>query len=129
MATVHQEIEQRVRAFEDAFNRGDLAALADLYTEDATVLPPDSAPVSGRQAIQRFWQGIQDSGFRQAALRVRQVQADGDLAVEVGTAELIGGGGDAQSSTVPVQYVVAWRRGAGGPWQLAVDIWNSRPAE
>ena len=128
MATVQEEIEQRVREFEDAFNRGDLAALADLYTEDATLMPPDSGSLTGRQAIQHFWQGVQDSGFRQATLRVQHVQADGDLAVEVGMAELMGAAGDAQSATVSVKYVVAWRRDDGGPWQLAVDIWNSRPA-
>ena len=129
MTAVTQEIEQRVREFENAFNQGDLEALAELYEEDATVMPPDGETLTGRQAIQRFWQGVQESGFRKAALHVQHVQADGDLAVEVGTAELIGAAGDAKSATVPVKYVVAWRRRGGGPWKLAVDIWNSRPAD
>ena len=125
---VREEIERRVREFEAAFNRGDLAGLAALYTEDATLMPPDSAAIRGRQEIQRFWQGVQDAGFRRAALRTEQVLAEGDLAAEVATAELFGEGGGDQGATVPVKYVVVWRRQAGGEWQMAVDIWNSRPA-
>ena len=125
---VRQEIEQRVRAFEDAFNRGDMAALAALYTEDAALLPPDSATLTGREAIQRFWQGVRDGGFDRATLRVERVLAGDDLTTEVGTAEQSGAAGEGQASVIPVKYVVARRR-VGGTWQLAVDIWNGRPAE
>jgi len=38
-----------------AFNKGDTAAVAALYTEDAYVLPPGSAMVKGRAAIEAFW--------------------------------------------------------------------------
>ena len=38
-----------------AFNKGDSHALAELYTEDAYVLPAGSEMVHGRQAIQGFW--------------------------------------------------------------------------
>ena len=125
---VHQEIERRVREFEAAFNRGDVAALAALYAEDATLLPPDSEAIAGRPGIQHFWQGVRDSGVGRVALRTQQVEASGDLAAEVGTAELTVGSGDGQTSAVRVKYVVVWRRRAGGPWQLAVDAWNSRAA-
>ncbi len=126
---VRQEIERRVREFEAAFNRGDMAALAALYTEDATLLPPDSDAISGRQGIERFWQGVRDSGVTQIALHPQQVEASGDMAAEVATADLTAESGTGQTSTIPVKYVVVWKRQAGGPWQLAVDIWNSRPAE
>ncbi len=126
---VRREVEQRVRAFEAAFNRGDMAALADLYTEDGTLLPLDSKAITGREEIQQFWQGVRDSGITQVALHPQRVEASGDLATEVATADLTAQAGDGRTSTIPVKYVVVWRRQAGGPWQLAVDIWNSRPAE
>ena len=48
------------------------------------------------------------------------------MAAEIGTADLtVQAGG--QASTVGVKYVVVWKRRAGGPWELAIDIWNSRP--
>jgi len=38
-----------------AFNKGDAAAVAALYTEDAYVLPPGAEMVKGRAAIEAFW--------------------------------------------------------------------------
>jgi len=52
--------------------------------------------------------------------------AAGDMAAEIGTADLTVQT-DGQASTVGVKYVVVWKRRAGGPWELAIDIWNSRP--
>ena len=126
---VRQEIEQRVREFEASFNRGDMVALAALYAEDATLLPPDSGAITGRQGIEQFWRTVRDSGVVRVALHTQQVEASGDLAAEVATADLSAASGTGQTSTIPVKYVVVWKRQAGGPWQLAVDIWNSRPAE
>ena len=94
-----QEIEQRVREFEAAFNRRDAAALAAMYTEDARLLPPGSEMVSGRSAIQEFWQGAFDMGVSGGELRPQQIEARDDLAYEMS-------------------------RQTGGAWQMAVDIWN-----
>lgn len=40
--------------------RGDTPGLATLYTEDGQVLPPNGNFVTGRQAIQIFWQAVMD---------------------------------------------------------------------
>lgn len=122
---VRQEIEQRVREFEAAFNRGDMAALAALYTEDAKLMPPDADVITGRQGIQQFWQGARDMGIRQATLQVREVQSSGDLAYEVGAAMLQIQPEGGQAAAMTVKYLVVWKRQADGAWQLAVDIWNS----
>src|SRR4051794_11857510 len=51
--------------FAAAFNRGDYAAIAAMYSEDATILPPGAEMVKGHQAIQSFWskagEGIGDA--------------------------------------------------------------------
>lgn len=41
-------------AWTAAFNKGDGAAVAAMYTPDATVLPPGAAMVHGRKAIAAF---------------------------------------------------------------------------
>ncbi len=38
-----------------AFNKGDAAAVAAMYAEDAYVLPPGGEMVKGRSAIEAFW--------------------------------------------------------------------------
>jgi uncharacterized protein (TIGR02246 family) len=123
--TVRQEIEARNSEFVAAFSRADAAGVAACYTEDATLLPPGGALTSGRKAIQQFWQGALDMGLRVATLRTQQAEASGDLAYEVGEASLKIPSADGSVSNATVRYVVVWKRQSGGPWQLAVDIWNS----
>src|SRR6202030_809071 len=48
-------IEKLNDAWTAAFNEGDAAAVAALYTEDAYVLQPGSGMVKGRAAIEAFW--------------------------------------------------------------------------
>jgi uncharacterized protein (TIGR02246 family) len=122
--TVQQEIELRNREFVAAFGRGDAAGVAAAYVEDARVLPPGGAMVSGRQAIRQFWQSVMDMGVREVDLRTQHVESNGDLAYEIGSAtlEIQPEGGSPMTDTV--KYVVVWKRRAGGSWQLAVDIWN-----
>ncbi len=116
-----QEIEQRVREFEAALNRRDAAALAAMYTDDARLMPPGSGLVSGRQAIQQFWQGAFDMGLSGGELRPQQIEARDDLAYEMSTATLRMG----DAGTQAVKYVVVWKRQSGGGWQMAADIWNA----
>ena len=123
--SVRQEIEARNREFMAAFNRGDAAGVAAAYTEDARVLPPGSEPLSGRQAIQQFWQGVMGMGVRGVELRTEHAESVADLAYEVGSAILKIQPEGGSETTDTVKYVVVWKRRAGGPWQLAVDMWNS----
>ena len=44
--------------FTTAFNGGDAASLAALYTEDGMLLPPNAKPVNGRQNIQDLARGL-----------------------------------------------------------------------
>ena len=123
--TVNQEIEQRNREFVAALKRGDAAGVAALYRDDARVLPPGGTMVSGRQAIQQFWQGVMDAGALEVDLQTQQVESSGDLAYEIGSATLTIQPEGGSPTTDTVKYVVVWKRRAGGSWQLAVDIWNS----
>ena len=65
---VRQQIETLDGRFSEAFSRGDVAALAAAYTEDAKLMPPDSDIVTGRQGIQQYFQGVRDMGVREAVL-------------------------------------------------------------
>src|SRR5215210_1374695 len=106
--TVQQEIEQRNREFVAAFNRGDAAGVAALYTENARVLPPGGAIVSGQQAIQEFWQSVMGMGVREVDLRTQDVELGGDLAYEIGSATLKMQPPDGSPMTDTVKYVVVW---------------------
>lgn len=111
-----------------ALTSGDFAAAASLYTADGMLLPPDSAPVRGRAAIEGFWRAaVAALGLTAARLETvdLDVSGDGATVTEAGMAALRVAGG---TQTALVNYLVVWRRGADGVWRLHRDIWNNHPA-
>ncbi len=117
------EIAEAHRRLEQAFNRGDAAAVAALYTEDATLLPPGADILTGRRAAQARWQAAYDTGARNLSLDPVSVETWGDAAREIGrfTLDVPGQGGE--TARVEGKYVVVWKRTAEG-WRLDTDIWN-----
>ncbi len=119
------EIDRANAQFMGAFGRGDMAALAGLYTEDATLMPPNASMMKGRGAIEQFWAGARQMGVEQATLKTLELrEATADTAIEIGRYSLRikpAGGGEAADDG---KYVVVWER-HDGAWKLGVDIWNS----
>ena len=118
-SNIRNDIEAASKGFAEALNKGDAAKIADMYEEGARVLPPNSPMVQERQRIQEFWQGFINSGAK-LSLTTADVEAQGDVAIEVGTYELISPDNKRDAG----KFVVVWRRHKKD-WKLAVDIWNS----
>ena len=121
---VTQGISATIRQFEEAIARGDAAACAAVYTEDAEILPPDSPAMTGKQAAQGLWQSIIDMGVKGISLQTLELEEMGDRAVERGafTIDIQGEGG--QTMQASGKYIVFWRRQADGAWKWHWDCWN-----
>jgi uncharacterized protein (TIGR02246 family) len=104
-----------------AFNRGDAAGMATLYTENGQVLPPNSDFVTGRQGVEAFWQAVMDMGIKEVKLESGEVEDHGDTAIEVSTFALMGEGGQVLDKG---KYIVIWKQ-EEGQWKLHRDIFNS----
>ena len=67
------EIEAANAKLTEFFSKGDFAGIALLYTADAIALPPNSAMVQGRAAIEAMWKGMaeQVSGPKLTTLDVK----------------------------------------------------------
>jgi uncharacterized protein (TIGR02246 family) len=126
---VREAIDQTNARMVEAFKAGDAAAIAGMYTEDAKMLPPDATEVAGRDAIQQFWQGWLDDGLKNLTLEASDVEADGDLAYEVGKFSIQAPAANDAMTTATGNYLVVWKRSSGGDWQLHVDTWNDAPAK
>jgi uncharacterized protein (TIGR02246 family) len=120
-AAVRAAIEAGNKKFSAAVAKADAAVVASLYTTDAEALPPNSAAVKGRPAIEAMFKGIFDSGVTGIELTAAEVEAQGPLASEVGTYVVT-----LKDGTVADRgkYVVVWKK-VGGQWLLHRDIWNS----
>lgn len=104
--------------FMEAFRRQDAAAIAELYTDGARLLPPGSPAVRGRSDIQNFWQNAMGMGIRDAKLETDTVESGGDLNCEVGRFTLTGD----NDLLMTGKYLVVWKNQNG--WKLHIDIWN-----
>jgi uncharacterized protein (TIGR02246 family) len=114
-------IQKLIDAFAEAFNRGDTASMATMYTEDAYLLPPQTDIMRGRAAIQQFWQAASEQ-IGDMKLTIVDVEPLGsDAAREIGTVTAKTKGQPQQE--VVGKYVVVWRK-VGNDWKLATDIWN-----
>jgi len=117
-------IEANSKQFTEAFNKGDAAAVANMYTMDARVLPPNGEMVEGRPNIQKFWQGAMSAGVKMVSLETMHVETQGNVAVEIGRYITTSPGAGGTTTTDKGKYVVVWKR-EGKSWKLAVDIFNT----
>ena len=113
-------IEKMNESFATAF-KGDTATVAQMYVEDAYLLPAGSPMVRGRSSIQTFWTKAGES-VGDMKLTTEDVRPLGtDAAREIGTDGLKTKGSPAQE--VVGKYVVIWQK-IGSEWKPATDIWN-----
>ncbi|MGI9387473.1 MAG: YybH family protein, partial [Methyloligellaceae bacterium] len=94
------------------------------YTDDAALLPPDSARIDGREGIQGAWQALIDADVRDVVLTTQEVDVFGDIANEVGTIRATAPGENGGRVQWAGKYVSVWKRGGDGTWRLHRDIWN-----
>lgn len=124
MSTVREAIEAADKEFMAAFNRGDAAGVAALYTADARILPPDLDIMQGRKAIQGFWQGAMDIGCKSCTLTIAELHETEDTVIEVGNYTLDIEPAEGESMTDQGKYLIVWKQ-EDGAWKLDIDIWNS----
>ena len=123
-AEVHAKIVSGNQKFMAAFEQKNAATIAKLYTAGGQLLPPGADPVSGREAIQAFWQGAMDMGVAQATLETLEVESHRETAIEVGGFTLTASTGQVLDRG---KYVVIWKV-EGRSWKLHRHIWNTSQA-
>ena len=95
-------------------------ARAALYAEDAKVMAPGSATVSGRAAIQALFAQDLARGSKNALTTV-EVFGGGDYAIAVGGWVETGADGAHKDHGT---YVTVYKK-VGGDWKIYRDTWNS----
>ena len=120
-----EELSQMNRDFAKALNAKDAVAAANLYTEDATILPPNEAPVSGRANIQKYWEGALAGGAFDVSVATTSTGSNGDLGYEVGRFQMSIKQPDGKVTVERGKYIELLKRGEDGLWKSTHGIWNA----
>ena len=122
--SISAEIRRSNEKMEANFERGDAAAMANLYTPAGVLMPTGAELIQGTAGIQTFWQGAMEMGLKQLKLKTREVEELTDTAIELGNYILFGPNGQQVDQG---KYLVVWKE-QHGHWKLHQDIWNSSVA-
>ena len=124
-AADEQAIRANIARWLQLIQAKDSAAIAQFYTDNGVVMPPNEPLVTGRDAIAKFWQGM--TAIPEATLTFQPVRIDfssaGDMALDRGTYRFTGKpGGQAVAETG--KYLVVWKK-VGADWKVAADMFSS----
>lgn len=102
----------------------DVAKATSYYAENASLFVPESALVTGKDAIQKAWTDLAKTpGF---ALTFTPssvtVSKSGDLAYEIGDYEMTMNDKRGKPKTDHGKYVVVWGKQADGSWKALADV-------
>lgn len=99
------------------------------WSEDATILQPETPPIVGRAAIRKYVaEAFASPDFSITfAPDTIVVAAAGDMAYEIGSDTMTFRGPNGKVITAHARGVVVWRKQPDGSWKAAVDIWNAAP--
>jgi len=122
-AGAENEIRAAIAEWVAIYNRNDWSALANEFTEDAVMMPPNAPAVTGRAAI-AAWEAENEAGFR-IALRPDDISIVGDRAIIHGQSCVFIPLEDGAIGVDIGKFLEVRRRQSDGRWLVAQDVFNS----
>jgi ketosteroid isomerase-like protein len=94
------------------------------YADDARVLPPNHATVTGREAIGALLRS--DGSFQEARFTILALEGRNDLAYVHGAYQItLTPPGAAEPVGDKGKYVEIWKKQRDGSWKVILDVYNS----
>jgi ketosteroid isomerase-like protein len=109
---------------------GHADSIADFYHQNGVLLPPNMAPVHGRDGIRAFFAVLNTMSSPPPTLTLRadSVWGSGNMAVEQGRWHFVWPAAAKRPPGAPAvdsgKYIVRWVND-NGRWLMVQDIWNS----
>lgn len=108
-----------------AFNTRNTKVMPSMYTSDALILAPNSAPVKGREAIGQFWEKmLKDGKLKDHTFDIVDVKQEGNQAYQVARYTLVAVKDGGESAKATGNAVRIFERQPDGTWLTKVQIFN-----
>jgi uncharacterized protein (TIGR02246 family) len=118
-------IDELRQAFNNAYNAGNAAAIADLLAEDAVFMPPGELAVVGKTAIQARYAAQFAHTHSSFTLDPGEISVQANLAWLRGSYQRVDIPASAATSTMTSgKYLMTFIR-ERGDWKIMNDCWNS----
>lgn len=121
---VAEEIERQVRSMREAMEQGNVAEVAEHFTEDAAIFLPNMPPTRGRPAIEKGHQALLEAGLSIESETI-EIAAFGDVAYEISSYRTVNASGEAVDHG---RYMVIWKQ-VDGRWKLHRDFVSSNTGQ
>lgn len=118
---VKGEIASINKGFVEAFDKGEIKALASIYAANAKLYPSNSDVIEGPEAIEGFWGAVIKMGIKRAQMETVTAEGFGNIAIEEGRYKLFVEGDHMVDQG---KYIVTWEK-VDGKWKIQRDIWNT----
>jgi uncharacterized protein (TIGR02246 family) len=122
-----QAIRKLDKDWSAAAQTKDAGKMLSYYAEDASVFPFNAPIATGKEQIQKLWTGLMAMpGFSLTFAPTKiEIAKAGDMAYDVGTAELKLNDASGNSTTMVGKYVVVWKKQPDKQWKAVADIFNT----
>ena len=105
--------------------KADIQSIANLYTEDAVLLPPNSEMLEGRDSIKTFWESVTHMGLVNIHLTTTDITGAGNIAIETGNYKLEIYPEGKEAIYDHGKFLVVWQEQNDNSWKIIRDMWNS----
>ena len=125
---VETEIDASNTWFLQKLADGETAAAATAYEEHAVLLPPVGEAITGRKAIEIFWQSGIEIGVQAVELEPLERRQAARVVCEIGRYRFVLQRAEDQPTLEQGAYFAFYRHGPDGSWLRLVDSFNREPS-
>ncbi|MDI6767313.1 MAG: DUF4440 domain-containing protein [Bacteroidota bacterium] len=124
---VRKYIVEKNALWSESVARYDFTTVLSMYTDNATLMPPNYPLVRGLQQIKAFYQRMPAKGVRitNTIFTTFEITLKDSTAYEIGQYSM-----DIERPNIPTisdtgKYSTIWKLQTNGTWKIYVDCWNS----
>ncbi len=116
-------ILKNIDAFSGFVVAGDIEAIGQSYTEDASILVNNRDIITGRDPIEAYWTPGGSSRTVYHKIHPVEITITGDTAYDMGRYEGRTRMQNGDEASWKGKYVIVWKK-IEGEWKIYIDIWN-----